>query len=72
MRKPTRLAIALAFAWAAVAYLAPPIGMLAAVICLFCAIIQMGMNGAGHAEYAPVNVAAAVLAFAAASIGLPP
>ncbi len=71
MRKPTRLAVVLAFAWAAVAYLAPPLGMLAAVVCLFCAVIDMGMNGAGGVEYAPSSVAAAVLAFVAASIGMP-
>ncbi len=71
MRRPTALTIAVAPVWGLVAYLAPPFGMLAGVICLFCAFVDMGMNGAQGADYAPVNVAAASIAFVAAAIGMP-
>lgn len=55
--------------WFLAAWALPPLGYLAAVICLVCTFLDMGMNGARYTEFAPFNLAGAVLALAGAGIG---
>ena len=59
----------IAVIWTALAWAVPPLGFLAVVLCLFFAVIDIGMNGSRHAEFASVNLAGAILAGIGAEVG---
>lgn len=61
--------ILFAVIWFLVSWAVPPIGVLMCVVCLTCVLIDMGMNGAAYAEFAPYNLAGAVIALAGSGIG---
>lgn len=59
----------IASVWTATAYLVPPLGTAAFCVCIVCACLDMGMNGARYAEFAPVNLAGAALALLGSALG---
>lgn len=56
--------------WFGVAYAFPPFGVAVACIHMVCAPFDMMMNGSAGAEFAPFNLAGAVLAGAGATLGM--
>lgn len=63
--------VTLAVCWVALAYWFPPIGFMVGSLCLVCAFIDMGMNGARYAEFAPFNLTVAAIGFGAGWMGTP-
>lgn len=59
----------LSVVWFTAAYVLPPLGVFVACVHLFFVVTDMMMNGAGNAEFAPFNLAGAVLAGAGSGFG---
>jgi hypothetical protein len=63
--------LAIAAAWMLIAYLAPPLGIVAVFIHIICAFLDIGMNGARDAEFSTANFIGAALAWIGAMLGMP-
>lgn len=51
----------LAALWFSMGYFLPPVGSMLIFIHVLCLLLDMGMNGAAQAEWAPANLVGAIL-----------